>query len=183
MEAVIEGILFIAGDEGASFEKMRTTLDIKGEELQTILGTMAIAYQKETSGIQLEILGDKVKLITKKEHKQYYEDFFSFDNDSTLTTSSLEVLAIIAYNAPVTRSMVDELRGVSSSHLLRKLLAKSLIEVVGRSELPGRPNLYGTTENFLHYFGLSDVKDLPVIEKSEEKEEKELYTSKYKDEI
>ncbi|MBO5095822.1 MAG: SMC-Scp complex subunit ScpB, partial [Bacilli bacterium] len=90
---------------------------------------------------------------------------------------------IIAYNQHVTRFMVDEIRGISSSHMIRKLVYKNLICEVGRSETAGRPILYGTTSLFLDYFGLEDIKNLPQLQIEENDEVKELYNSKYKEEI
>ncbi|MDD3341040.1 MAG: SMC-Scp complex subunit ScpB [Bacilli bacterium] len=177
MEAVIEGLLFIAGDDGLTLKKLEDTLEVSEEKVISLLESLKREYGKENRGITLEVLGGKVKLVTKKEHQAYYEKYFCVEDDGTLSTSALEVLAIVAYNAPVTRSMVDEIRGVSSSHLIRKLLSKNLIEIIGKAELPGRPNLYKVTSLFLDYFGLSDVKDLPSIEVEENNEERELYTS------
>ena len=91
----------------------------------------------------------------------------------------METLAIIAYNQPVTRLMVDEIRGVSSAYLVRKLVYKNLVCEVGRSEAAGRPVLYGTTPLFLDYFGLKSIKDLPNIEITKDDSVKELYNSKY----
>lgn len=180
MEAVVEGLLFLAGDEGISFQKLVETLEIEEIKLNKILCDLENKYKSETSGITIEMLGSKIKLTTKKEHNMYYEKFFSFDEDGTLSPSALEVLAIIAYNDPITRGEVDEIRGVSSSYIIRKLLGKNLVESKGKSELPGRPNLYGVTERFLDYFGLANTDELPEIETKEvENIEKDLYNSKY----
>ena len=106
------------------------------------------------------------------------------DEEDFLTQSNLETLAIIAYNQPITRSQIEEVRGVSSTHIIRKLLIRNLIQEVGRSELPGRPILYGTSDFFLDYFGISSLEQLPVIETEEiVEEEKNLFDSKYKEEI
>lgn len=175
MEAVIEGLLFIAGDDGLTLEKLEETLEKPKTEIISFLENLKREYSKENRGITLEILGGKIKLVTKKENSIYYEKYFATEEDGTLSTASLEVLAIIAYNSPVTRSTIDEIRGVSSSHLIRKLLSKNLIEIIGKSDLPGRPNLYGVTSTFLDYFGLSDIKELPNIEIEENDEVKNLY--------
>ena len=101
-----------------------------------------------------------------------------------LSQTSLETLAIVAYNEPITRAQIDELRGVDSIYIIRKLLAKGLIKEAGRSDLPGRPILYKTTDDFLDYFGLSSKDDLPDISKIEveEDDEKDLFKSNYKEE-
>ncbi len=180
MQAVVEGLLFLAGDEGISLDKLLEILEIDNKELNRIFCDLEKEYNKETRGLSLELLGNKVKLVTKKEHNQYYEKYFSFSEDSTLSSAALEVLAIIAYNDPVTRNVVDEVRGVSSSHLVRKLLSKNLIEIKGKSDLPGKPNLYGVTERFFDYFGLSSKEELPKLKENDMIDvETELYYSKY----
>ena len=181
MEAVIEGMLFLAGDEGIEKEKLREVLKISEEQLNKDIEQLKETYQSEKRGIRLEIIGNNLKLVTKKEHKQYYEDYFSFDLDTTLSPSALEVLAIIAYNEPITRVEIDEIRGVNSSHQVRKLVQKNMIEPKGKSNLPGRPMLYGTTTTFLDYFGLESIQDLPKMD-MEEIEELDLYDSKYTEE-
>ena len=178
MEAVIEGMLFLAGDEGIEKEKLREVLKVSEEQLNKDIEQLKETYQSEKRGIRLEIIGNNLKLVTKKEHKQYYEDYFSFDLDTTLSPSALEVLAIIAYNEPITRVEIDEIRGVNSSHQVRKLVQKNMIEPKGKSNLPGRPMLYGTTTTFLDYFGLESIQDLPKMD-MEEIEELDLYDSKY----
>ena len=105
------------------------------------------------------------------------------EENSTLSNSALETLAIIAYNAPITRSAIDEIRGVNSAYAVRKLLIMNLIEEVGRSELPGRPKLYNVTSKFLDYFGLGSIEDLPELNFKEKnvEEEKSLFESRYKE--
>ena len=96
----------------------------------------------------------------------------------------METLAIIAYNQPITRIDVDEIRGISSSHMIRKLVSRDLIKEIGRSEGAGRPILYGVTDEFLDYFGLASIDDLPKIEKidNNDSEETDLFQSKYNEE-
>lgn len=180
MQAIIEGLLFLAGDEGIGIEKLIEILEVDNKTLNHFLCDLEKEYNKETRGLSLELLGNKIKLVTKKQHNKYYEKYFSFEEDGSLSNSALEVLAIIAYNDPITRNEVDEIRGVSSSHLIRKLLSKNLIEMRGKSDLPGKPNLYGVTERFFDYFGLSSKDELPKLQEDDIiNEEKELYYSKY----
>ena len=123
------------------------------------------------------------------EHREYYQKLLENPETNTLSQAALETLAIIAYNEPVTRIQVDSMRGVGSTQIIRKLVAKGFIKEVGRSDLPGRPILYETTSEFLDYFGLSTIDDLPdmnsFIEESEKEDsdEADLYTSKYKEEV
>ena len=140
-------------------------------------------YEEEDRGLRLNYLGNTFKLTTKQEHKEYYEKLLENPSTHTLSQAALEVLAIIAYNEPVTRGQVDEMRGVDSIFVLRKLLAKGLIKESGRSNLPGHPILYKTTDDFLDYFGLSTKEDLPDISITiEDSEEKDLFQSNYHEE-
>ena len=120
--------------------------------------------------------------MTKEEHSKYYKKLVDEDISDSLSNSALEILAIVAYNQPITRVTIDEIRGVSCAHIVRKLVMKNLIKEVGRSELPGRPLLYGVTDQFLDYFGLKSLDDLPEIKVETESGEKELFDSKYKEE-
>lgn len=183
VKPIIEGLLFLAGEDGVSFEQIKSVVELKDEELANLLKEMVTDYEKTDRGIRMEILGKKFKLVTKKEHKDYYKKFFCSSESGFLSQSALETLAIIAYNQPITRVRVDEIRGVSSSHIMRKLLSLELIYEVGRSDLPGRPILYSVTDRFLDHFGLSSIDDLPVLEVvSEEKEDTDLFQSKYHEE-
>ncbi len=180
---VLEGLLFINGSAGISFDDLLEILDIDEIALNELLGELESIYSNPKRGISLERLGNKLKLVTKSEHKQYYQKLVTKEESGLLSQSALETLAIIAYNEPVTRIQIDEIRGVDSSYLLRKLLSKNLICEVGKSDLPGRPNLYGTTDQFLDYFGLSSIDELPeLVEPTTEEElDKDLFESKYKE--
>ena len=160
---VIEGILFLVGDEGISVEELKNILEVDEKTLAKNLTELKQEYEKENRGLKLDYLGNRFKLTTKKEHKKYYEKLKEEEISSTLSEAALEALVIIAYNQPITRVKVDEIRGVGSSHLIRKLLLMNLIKEMGKSDAPGRPNLYGTTDEFLDYFGLKTIKDLPEI--------------------
>ena len=118
-------------------------------------------------------------------NKKYYEKLLVNEDNNRLSNNALETLAIVAYNEPITRIEVDDIRGVQSGPMIRKLVAKGLLKECGRSELAGRPILYKTTSEFLDYFGLSDISELPKINSSEENknEDVDLYKSKYQEEI
>ena len=135
-------------------------------------------------GIRINYLGNTFKLTTKSEHKEYYQKLIENPETNTLSQAALETLAIIVYNEPITRLMVDEIRGVSSRDMIRKLVAKGFVKEVGRSDMPGRPILYKTTSEFLDYFGLASRDDLPKFEMTLEKtvENVDLYNSKYTEE-
>lgn len=180
---VLEGILFVVGDEGITLKNLCDIMSISIEEAKELLMQLKTSYEGEERGIRISYLGDAFKLTTKEEHKEYYQKLIENPESNTLSPSSLEVLAIVAYNQPITRVEIDEMRGVSSSHIIRKLVAKGLIKEAGKSKMPGRPNLYRTTHEFLDAFGLSSLNELPQLDDEEMKEEEqtELFTSIYKE--
>lgn len=188
--AVLEGLLFVVGEEGLSLEQIEDVLSIDEDEAKNTLKELKQSYEEEDRGLRIDFLGNRLKLTTKFEHKEYYQKLIENPETNTLSQAALETLAIIAYNEPLTRVQVDKIRGVGSAQIIRKLVAKGFIKEVGRSDLPGRPILYETTSEFLDYFGLSTIEDLPnmndfiedVQEENEVEEESDLYTSKYREE-
>ena len=179
---ILEGILFVVGDEGINLKNLCEIMNINIEEAKELLLKLKESYESDTKGIRISYLGDAFKLTTKEEHKEYYQKLVENPNTNTLSASSLEVLAIIAYNQPITRVEIDTMRGVSSNHIIRKLVAKGLIKEAGKSKMPGRPNLYRTTSEFLDYFGLSSLNELPELEEEQVEDSKsELFTSIYKE--
>lgn len=183
-EGILEGLLFVVGDDGLTLKQISELLEENIDTCKEILLSLKQAYEADNRGIRISYLGDAFKLTTKKEHKDYYQKLIVNPTTNTLSQAALETLAIIAYNQPITRIEIDELRGVNNTWLLRKLVAKGLIKEVGKSIMPGRPNLYGTTSDFLDYFGLSTIKDLPKVEpKKEENVTGDLFNSIYKEEV
>ena len=181
MQGVLEGLLFISGDDGITINELVKVLEIDLEKLNYLITSLKEELESEKHGIRLERSGDTIKLVTKVEYKEYYKKIVDIDSDM-LSNAALETLAIVAYNQPLTRGMVDEVRGVDSSYNIRKLVLKGLIEEKGRSELPGRPILYGTTDKFLDHFGLSAISELPKIEEQQEMDEEiDLFESKYQE--
>ena len=187
-KAVLEGLLFVVGEDGLTLDQIEEVLELKEEEVKELVNELKHSYENEDRGLRIDFLGNRLKLTTKFEHREYYQKLLENPETNTLSQAALETLAIIAYNEPITRMQIDKLRGVGSSQMIRKLVAKGLVKESGRSDLPGRPILYETTNDFLDYFGLSNIKELPDMEKyieaseAETEEEKDLYTSKYKEE-
>ena len=180
---ILEGILFVVGDEGITLKLLCEIMNIDLEEAKELLLKLKNSYEQEDRGLRISYLGDAFKLTTKEEHKEYYQKLILNPDANTLSPSSLEVLAIIAYNQPITRIEIDEMRGVQSSYIIRRLVAKGLIKEAGKSKLPGRPNLYRTTREFLDTFGLASINELPDIEKDKpDLETTDLFTSIYKEE-
>ena len=182
LKAVLEGLLFVAGDDGVSASKLAEIMEIDSSEVLKLIDELSEDCKSESRGVQVKQFGDLYKFVTKEEHYKYYKKLVDEDISDSLSNSALEILAIVAYNQPITRVTIDEIRGVSCAHIVRKLVMKNLIKEVGRSELPGRPLLYGVTDQFLDYFGLKSLDDLPEIKVETESGEKELFDSKYKEE-
>ncbi len=185
MRAILEGLLFVVGEDGLTLKQIEDILEIDGDSAKELVTSLREDYNSDDRGIRIDFLGNSFKLTTKSEHKEYYQKLLENETANHLSQSALETLAIVAYNEPITRVEVDEIRGVSSSQIMRKLVAKGFIKEVGRSELPGRPILYKTTSEFLDYFGLATVEDLPKFEEfvKQEEDDVDLYHSKYKESV
>lgn len=185
MIAVLEGLLYVQGDLGLTIEQVMEILEIDMESAKKLVYELKSLYEKEERGLRINYLGNTFKLTTKEEHKEYYQKLITDSKTQVLSNSALEVLAIIAYNEPITRVEIDKLRGVESAYLVRRLLAKGLIKECGKSTMPGKPTLYKTTDEFLDCFGLSSKDELPKLntEVTQDDEEKELFNSKYTEEL
>ncbi len=180
--AILEGLLFVVGDEGLTLEDICENLAIEPAEAQQLLTNLQNEYNNEEHGLRISLLGGKFKMTTKKEHKDYYQKLLTNPQNNILSQAALETLAIIAYNQPITRAEVDEARGIASINMIRKLIAKDLVKVSGKSSLPGRPNLYRTTSFFLDYFGLNSLDDLPTLDALQTiDKETDLFSSNYKE--
>ena len=180
---ILEGILFVVGNEGISISELMDILELKEDNINYLIDKLKEKYLSEESGLNIEYLGEKYKLTTKKEHNDYYIKLLEKEKKSELSNSALETLAVIAYNSPITRGQIDDIRGVDSTYQIKKLLYRNLIKEDGKADLPGKPKLYSVTNEFLDYLGLSSLDELPKLE--EEKpvliEETDLYESKYKE--
>jgi len=186
MKSITEGILFVVGDEGITIEDLSKILNINEDEVKKILTELRKDYDSPERGIRISFLGNTFKLTTKSEHKEYYEHLVTDGRVFTLSNASLETLAIIAYNEPITRIKIDEIRGVSSTQIVRKLLARGFIKECGKEQTIGKPILYKTTSEFLDYFGLASKSDLPKLKRTEstkKDDEVDLYKTRYKEDI
>ena len=183
-KAVLEGLLFVVGEDGLTIDQIVDVLEIDEESAKALIMELKKDYEDDSRGLRIDFLGNRFKITTKFEHKAYYQKLIENPETNFLSQAALETLAIIAYNEPITRVQIDTIRGVGSTSIIRKLVAKGFIKECGRSEIPGRPILYETTSEFLDYFGLSSIEDLPNIEDliqtpEEDDENTDLYTSKY----
>ncbi len=183
--AIIEGILFLSGSEGVSLKQIKSVLGIKTEACVTLLELYREQLDNdEYRGVTLRKFGEGYKLVTKPEHREYYEELVDNHGRPRLSKAALETLAVIAYNAPITRTQIESIRGLSSDGMLRKLMIKGLIEEVGRSETPGKPILFNVTPHFLDHFGITSVDELPKINKPVEDDVvgENIFDTKYTEE-
>ena len=162
--SAIEAVLFASGDP-ISIDRLSQTFEIKPEEVEKYIKELEKKYNEPGSGFYVVRLENTYQLVTREEFAPYIKTAFDIKRRTPLSPAALEVLAVIAYNQPVTRSFIEQVRGVDCSGVVSTLVEKGLIEERGRLELPGRPLLYGTTKTFLRSFSLGDLGDLPPLPK------------------
>ncbi|MGD7022069.1 SMC-Scp complex subunit ScpB [Rossellomorea vietnamensis] len=163
-KGILESLLFAAGDEGLSLKQVCAVLEIEEHQAIEIIEGLFSEYNKDESrGIQLIELAGTYQLVTKKEHAPYLKKLVESPNVNSLSQAALETLAIVAYKQPITRVDIEEIRGVKTERPLSTLASKGLVKAVGRAEGTGRAILYGTTKEFLDYFGLKDISELPPL--------------------
>jgi len=183
--AIIEGMLFLAGDDGLSIKEMKNILNINEQLIRQSLEAYKLKLQTDdSSGLQLVFLAGKYKLSTKPQYRSFYEKMVE-QQETNLSQAALETLAIIAYKQPVTRLQIEEIRGVSSDNIVRKLLAKALIKEVGRQDTPGKPILYGVTDLFMDAFNLASIDELPPLDElvSDSTDNMSIFDIKYQEDL
>ena len=167
LQAAMEAILFASG-EPISLEKIAEAVDIRPAAARQLLDDLAERMKAEHRGVELIALGENYQLCTKAQYAEPIRRVLETRRNTPLSQAAMEVLAIIAYNQPVTRAFVEQIRGVDSSATVSGLVNKGLIEERGRLELPGRPLLYGTTDQFLRCFQISSLAELPPIHRPDD---------------
>ena len=163
IENAIEAILFVSGD-GVSVEKLAEVFEISVKDTDRIMSAFMDKYNYNSHGLRILHYGDYYQLGTNPDVFEYLNRFAGIKKPNPLSRAAMEVLAIIVYNQPVTRSTIDKIRGVDSFGPLKKLLDREIIEEQGRLDAPGMPILYGTTPEFLKLFGLKNLEDVPDLE-------------------
>ena len=163
IEAIVEGLLYIVGEDGIKVEQVASVTNKSIEDAKIILDNIQNKYASEIYGIELVGYGQVYKFVTKKDVYPYAQELFQTSKANTLSQAALETLAIIAYKQPITRVEIEELRGVGAEIMLRKLQARNLIREAGRSEAPGRPILYEVTEEFMDSSKLYTLNELPDL--------------------
>ncbi|MFA1822798.1 SMC-Scp complex subunit ScpB [Virgibacillus oceani] len=163
LKAVTEGLLFVSGDEGVDVKQLSKILEVTETTVEHLLEELQFDYENTDRGMMLIKSNQSFQLTTKPEHNPYYKKFLETPQTSRMSQASLETLAIIAYKQPITRMEIEEIRGVKSDRPVQTLLSKLLIEEVGRKEGVGRPILFATSKEFLTYFGLTSLEELPPL--------------------
>lgn len=163
IKSIIESILFVTG-EPLSLRDISINLEMPPRYIEEILNEMIIDYEASDRGIKLISIKGDYQLVTKSENSDYIQKLLKKNKRQSLSQASLESLAIIAYKQPITRIDIDEIRGVKSESAIQKLIEKNLIKESGRLDVPGRPILYSTTDEFLRQFELNDLKELPSLD-------------------
>ena len=163
IEACIEAVVFAAGYP-VPYQKLAEVTGLGVREVKRLVERIAKSYEDDKRGIMLLRFPDACQFATKEQYGAYIREALSIRRGGNLSASSMEVLAIVAYNQPVTRAFIDAVRGVDSNYAVNSLIDKELIVSKGRLDAPGRPLLYGTTDKFLRVFGLSSLDDLPKTE-------------------
>ena len=180
----IEALLFVAGDDGMTARQLAQYLEVGVIDIEAGLSELETKYNEaEEHGITIKQLAGTYQLTTKQSVADTIKKLVENPTSQVLTSASLEVLAIIAYKQPITRAEVEDLRGVKSERPIQTLVSRALVQEVGRAEGPGRAILYGTTKEFLNYFGLKDISELPPLptEESEEEEATDLFMTKFQE--
>lgn len=165
IKPLIESLLFVA-DEPVAIGRLAAAIGVKREAVEEALRVLSEEYEQR--GLRLQRKGERVQMVTAPEAAPHIERFLDLELSSRLSAPALETLAIVAYQQPVTRAEIEAVRGVNCDSVLRTLVSKGLIEEMGRLPQAGRPIIYGTTFEFLQYFGLQDLAELPPLDEEEQ---------------
>ncbi|WP_404355403.1 SMC-Scp complex subunit ScpB [Cytobacillus firmus] len=186
-KGIAESLLFAAGDEGLSLKQIAHVLEVEENQAREIMDSLIEDYNTGSRGIMAVELAGTFQLVTKKEFSPYLKKLVESPSAASLSQAALETLAIIAYRQPITRTEIEEIRGVKTERPLHTLSAKALIKEVGRADGTGRAYLYGTTKEFLDYFGLKSIEELPPLpdkiseEEDSLQEEADLFFEKFQE--
>lgn len=187
LKAITEGLLFASGDEGIALKQLSAILEIPGSSVVHIVEELKYDYENTERGLMIMQSHDVFHLTTKPEHSDYFKKMLETPTSSKMSQAALETLAIIAYQQPITRTEIEEIRGVKSDRPVQTLLARSLIEEIGRRESIGRPTIFATSKDFLTYFGLTSLEELPPLPESADTEnveqEADLFFEKFNGQI
>jgi segregation and condensation protein B len=161
-KAVLEALLFLSG-EPLTVSAINEVIELPEDEVKRLLGELIMDYRERKAGLQVVEIAQGYQMVTNQEYADWIRKFRSIQISTRLSIPALETLAIIAYKQPIIRAEIEQIRGVNSDSAIRTLHEKRLIKIMGRKEAPGRPFLYGTTREFLQYFGLKNLTELPTL--------------------
>ncbi|TKS58038.1 MAG: SMC-Scp complex subunit ScpB [Nitrospira sp.] len=173
LKAILESMLFVSSEPLSVTRLVAVLGDVTKVEVERVLRSLGDDLDQEGRGIRLAEVGGGYRLMTKQEYAPWIKCLDKAKSAAKLSRSALESLAIIAYKQPIVRSEIEEIRGVETSGVVRTLLERKLVRIIGRKEVPGRPIMYGTTKFFLEHFGLNDLSQLPPLREFKELGESE----------
>ncbi len=161
-KALIESLLFVSG-EPVTLATLKSITDLPETELLSLLADMIQEYKQSNRGMLITEIANGYQMVSNPAHSQWIKKMKSTTTSNKLSIPALETLAIIAYKQPIIKAELEQIRGVNSDGVIKTLLDRRLIKIMGRKEMPGKPLLYGTTREFLQYFGLKDLTELPTL--------------------
>jgi len=161
-KSVLEALLFLSG-EVVGVQSFRDILGLPEADIRNLMNDLMTEYREKNRGILIVEIANGYQMVTNPEYAEWVKKFRTTHASSRLSMPALETLAIIAYRQPIIKAEIEQIRGVNSDSAIRTLYDKRLIKIMGRKEAPGRPFLYGTTREFLQYFGLKDLTELPTL--------------------
>jgi len=170
VESVIEAVLF-ASDEPITLNKLSMVVELTGKQVRQAIEALNTKYHDHGHAFRIETIAGGFQMLTLTGYESWLRKLVKARGDSKLSPAALETLAVVAYKQPAIRADIEAIRGVASGEILRNLMVKGLVKIVGRAEIIGRPMLYGTTRKFLEVFGLNTLKDLPTIEELKKPED------------
>ncbi|WP_174734063.1 SMC-Scp complex subunit ScpB [Mesobacillus harenae] len=186
-KGILESLLFAAGDEGLSLKQISGVLEVDELRANEFISDLQEEFESSNRGVTIVHLAGVYQLVTKKEFAPYLKKLVESPGAAHLSQAALETLAIVAYKQPITRTEIEEIRGVKTERPIHTLVSRALIKEVGRAEGTGRAYLYGTTKEFLDYFGLKNIKELPPLpEKVEDdptEEDADLFFEKFQESV
>jgi len=160
--SVLEALLFLSG-ELLLISAIKDVIELPEPEIKRLMEELMAEYKNRDTGLLIVEIANGYQMVTNPQYADWVKKFRSIHISSKLSVPALETLAIMAYKQPIIRAEIEQLRGVNSDSAIRTLLERRLIKIMGRKEVPGRPFLYGTTREFLQYFGLKDLTELPTL--------------------
>ncbi|MFH1360341.1 MAG: SMC-Scp complex subunit ScpB [Candidatus Omnitrophota bacterium] len=164
IKGIIEALLFI-GEKPVMLEQIKDVIEgVSTSDIRLLINDLQQEYKDRKSGISIVEIAGGYQMLTNPDYAMYIKKFYRTRHKERLSKPSLETMAIVAYKQPVTRLDIELIRGVNSDGVVNHLCEKGLIKIAGRKDIPGRPYLYGTTKQFLEYFGLKTLSDLPKLE-------------------